>query len=116
MADLVKMECIPCKGDSPQVTEDEMKEYLPQIPEWQIITIDGERRLKRVYKFKNFARPLAFTNQVGEIAEEQDHHPKIVLEWGQVTIFWWTHAIGGLHRNDFVMAARCDSLFAKMMV
>jgi len=115
MTELVKMECIPCRGDSPQVIEAEVKEYLPQIPDWQLVSVDNERRLKRAYKFENFAGPLAFTNQVGGLAEEQDHHPQIILEWGKVTIWWWTHAIGGLHRNDFVMAARCDALYAKMM-
>jgi 4a-hydroxytetrahydrobiopterin dehydratase len=111
MTELVDMQCIPCRGDAPQVTEEEMKEYLPQVPEWQVITVDGERRLKRAYKFKNFAAPLAFTNKIGELAEEQDHHPLITLEWGKVTVSWWTHAIGGLHRNDFVMAAKCDEIF-----
>lgn len=111
MTELVDMQCTPCRGDAPQVTEEEMKEYLPQVPEWQVITVDGERRLKRTYKFKNFAAPLAFTNKIGELAEEQDHHPLITLEWGKVTVSWWTHAIGGLHRNDFVMAAKCDEIF-----
>ena len=115
MTELVKMECIPCRGDSPQMAEAELRGYLPQVPDWQVVSIDNERRLKRAYKFKNFAGPLAFTNQVGGLAEEQDHHPQIILEWGKVTISWWTHAIGGLHRNDFVMAARCDALYAKMM-
>jgi 4a-hydroxytetrahydrobiopterin dehydratase len=97
------------------VTQEEMEAYLPQIPEWQVVAVDGENRLKRTYKFKNFSGPLAFTNQVGELAEKEDHHPQIVLEWGRVLISWWTHAIGGLHRNDFIMAARCDRLFANMI-
>ncbi len=112
MTELAGMRCVPCRGDAPQVTEEELQEYLLQIPEWQVITVNGERRLKRAYKFKNFAAPLAFTNKVGELAEEQDHHPLITLEWGKITVSWWTHAIGGLHRNDFVMAAKCDGIFA----
>ena len=114
MTELVDMQCVPCRSDSPQVTQEEMQTYLPQIPDWQVIAVDGENRLKRTYKFKNFAGPLAFTQQVGELAEKEDHHPQIVLEWGKVTISWWTHSIGGLHRNDFVMAARCDQRYARM--
>ena len=115
MTELVDMQCVACRSDSPTVTQEEMEAYLPQIPEWQVVAVDGENRLKRAYKFKNFSGPLAFTNQVGELAEKEDHHPQIVLEWGRVMISWWTHAIGGLHRNDFIMAARCDRLFANMI-
>ena len=78
------------------------------MPEWQIVEQDGVKRLKRVFKFDDFAKALAFTNRVGEIAEEEDHHPVLVTEWGRVTVTWWTHKIGGLHRNDFVMAAKTD--------
>jgi 4a-hydroxytetrahydrobiopterin dehydratase len=68
------------------------------------------RWLERVFKFKNFAQALEFTNEVGAIAEEEDHHPLIVTEYGRVTVDWWTHVIGGLHKNDFVMAAKTDQL------
>jgi 4a-hydroxytetrahydrobiopterin dehydratase len=64
----------------------------------------------RRFRFKNFAQALAFTNQVGKIAEEQGHHPNILTEWGQVTVEWWTHVIQGLHQNDFIMAAKTDQL------
>lgn len=115
MTELVDMQCVPCRGDTLQVTREEMDAYQTQVPEWQIVEVEGEQRLKRAYKFKNFAAPLAFTNLIGSLAEEQDHHPRIVLEWGKVTISWWTHAIGGLHRNDFVMAAKCDQWYAKLI-
>jgi len=69
-------------------------------------------RLERAYKFKDFIAALAFTNKVGEIAEMEDHHPAILTEWGQVTLTWWTHTVKGLHLNDFIMAAKSDSVYA----
>jgi len=89
----------------------EINDLIKFIPEWKIIEIDGVRRLEHTYKFKNFLQALAFTNQVGEIAEEQDHHPMILTEWGKVTVSWWTHVVKGLHRNDFIMAAKCDAIY-----
>jgi 4a-hydroxytetrahydrobiopterin dehydratase len=75
-----------------------------------VVTKDGIKRLERSFKFNDFAEALAFTNQVGELAEKQGHHPDILTEWGKVTISWWTHAIKGLHKNDFIMAAKTDRL------
>lgn len=83
----------------------------PQIPEWMIIEVDGVQRLERVFKFKNFVEALDFTNKIGEIAEQEDHHPLIVTEWGKVTVQWWTHVVKGLHKNDFIMAAKTDELY-----
>jgi len=83
----------------------------PQVPEWQIKDVDGEKRLERIFKFEDFGQALAFTNKVGAIAEEQDHHPMIITEYGRVTVAWWTHVIGGLHKNDFIMAAKTDELY-----
>jgi 4a-hydroxytetrahydrobiopterin dehydratase len=84
---------------------------MPQLPDWQIVEIQGVKRLERLFKFRNFRESLAFTNQVGEIAEQEDHHPLIQTEWGRVTVNWWTHKIKGLHRNDFIMAAKTDELY-----
>ena len=108
MTSLAEMKCVPCQGGEPTVTEEEMAELKSEVPEWQIMEQDGVKKLKRVFKFDDFVQALAFTNQVGEIAEEEGHHPAMVTEWGRVTVTWWTHKIGGLHRNDFVMAARTD--------
>jgi 4a-hydroxytetrahydrobiopterin dehydratase len=83
----------------------------PQVPEWQVIQREGIKRLQRVFGFRNFAQALAFTNRVGEQAEKEGHHPALLTEWGKVTVTWWTHKIGGLHQNDFIMAARTDELF-----
>jgi 4a-hydroxytetrahydrobiopterin dehydratase len=109
---LAKGVCEPCRKGAPKVTDAEVAELHPQVPEWRIEERDGERRLERVFGFPDFAQALAFTNRVGAVAEEQGHHPALLTEWGRVTVGWWTHKIGGLHRNDFVMAARTDELFA----
>jgi len=89
-----------------------MAEFLPQVPDWQIVEREGVQRLERVFKFKNFSQALAFTNRVGELAEAEGHHPALLTEWGKVTVTWWTHKIRGLHRNDFIMAAKTDKLYS----
>jgi 4a-hydroxytetrahydrobiopterin dehydratase len=104
------MKCVACRRGEPTLTQERITELLPQIPQWRVIEVDGEKRLERVFKFKDFAEALAFMNRVGDIAEEEDHHPMLVTEYGRVTVTWWTHIIGGLHQNDFIMAARTDQL------
>ncbi|TMC20180.1 MAG: 4a-hydroxytetrahydrobiopterin dehydratase [Chloroflexi bacterium] len=111
MEKLDQMKCEACRSDSPKVTDEEAATYLKDIPEWVILEKDGIRRLERVFKFSNFVKALAFTNSVGVIAELEGHHPAILTEWGKVTIAWWTHAIGGLHKNDFIMAAKTDQAY-----
>ena len=110
MSGLVAQKCTACRRDSPLVTEAEVQELKPEIPRWTLLERDGIRRLERVFKFVNFADALAFTNRVGELAEEEGHHPAILTEWGRVTVTLWTHKIRGLHRNDFVMAAKIDAM------
>lgn len=112
MSALSQLKCAACRPDSPRATEQEMQQWLPQIPEWHVIEREGVPQLTRSYKFKNFAEALAFTNRVGELAEQQDHHPALLTEYGKVTVRWWTHAIRGLHRNDFIMAAKTDAEYA----
>lgn len=96
----------------PPVTGAELERFRAQVPEWQIVEQAGVMRLQREFRFRNFATALAFTNRVGELAETAGHHPALLTEWGRVTVQWWTHKIGGLHRNDFIMAARTDELVA----
>ena len=110
--DLLKdMKCQACRQDSPRVTEQEIKELQPQLPEWALVERSGIPRLERVYGFDNFANALLFTNKVGVVAEQEGHHPALLTEWGRVTVTWWTHVISGLHRNDFIMAAKTDLLY-----
>lgn len=110
MSTLAAATCVACRRDAPQVTEAEIVELLPEIPDWKLIELDGIKRLRRVFTFDDFAQALAFTDGVGAIAEEQGHHPALLTEWGRTTVTWWTHKIKGLHRNDFVMAAKTDAL------
>lgn len=110
-AELTQMKCVPCRGGEPTLVEAEITELKPKVPVWSVVERDGIKHLERVFKFKNFAEALAFTNKVGEIAEAEGHHPAILTEWGRVTVTWWTHKIKGLHRNDFIMAAKTDRLY-----
>ncbi|MDH3976196.1 MAG: 4a-hydroxytetrahydrobiopterin dehydratase [Deltaproteobacteria bacterium] len=110
MSGMSENKCEPCREGSSQVTEKEMQDILPQIPEWEIVDVEGIKRLKRTFFFDDFAKALNFTNRVGAIAEEEGHHPEIITGWGKVTVSWWTHKIKGLHVNDFVMAAKTDGL------
>jgi len=109
--ELAAMKCQACRAGAPQVTGEEREELLALVPDWSVVEKDGVDRLKRSFDFDDFAQALAFTNRVGEAAEEADHHPAILTEWGEVTVTWWTHKIGGLHRNDFIMAAKTDRLY-----
>jgi len=112
MEPLLKEKCTACRRDSPRVTEAEIQELQPQIPEWKLVERNDIERLERVFPFANFAGALDFTNRVGALAEEEGHHPVILTEWGRVTVGLWTHKIRGLHRNDFIIAAKIDSLNA----
>ncbi len=103
--------CIPCEGGVAPADDAEIAEYLAQIQGWQVLEVDGVKRLTKSFLFRNFAHALAFTNRVGEQAEKEGHHPALLTEWGKVTATWWTHSIGGLHKNDFIMAARTDEVF-----
>ena len=110
MEDLAKIKCTACRVGEPTVTDAEVAELHPQVPEWKIVEKDGIKRIERSFKFKDFLEALNFTNKIGEIAEEEGHHPGIMTEWGRVRVEWWTHKIKGLHRNDFLMAAKTDRL------
>jgi 4a-hydroxytetrahydrobiopterin dehydratase len=107
---LVRMTCVACRRGEPTVTDAEIARLQPQIPDWELIEVGGVRRLQRVFTFGDFGAALAFTNRVGDLAERESHHPALLTEWGRVTVTWWTHKIEGLHRNDFIMAAKTDEL------
>ena len=110
MNNLTDKTCTACRAGAPLATPQETANDLAQLPGWQLTVVDGIDQLQKTFTFKNFARALEFTNQVGAIAEEENHHPAIVTEWGMVTVSWWTHKIGGLHANDFIMAAKTDQI------
>ena len=110
MSALSQASCEVCRIGAPKVTESEAQELMKQIPEWSLIEVDDIQQLERHYKFKNFVKAMAFANQLAEVAEAEGHHPGMLVEWGKVTVSWWSHSIKGLHNNDFVMAAKTDAL------
>jgi 4a-hydroxytetrahydrobiopterin dehydratase len=109
---LARERCVPCRAGAPPLTDGDIAALRPELPDWRVVEREGIRRLERVYAFPDFAAALAFTNRVGAVAEAEAHHPALMTEWGRVSVAWWTHAIGGLHRNDFVMAAKTDALYS----
>ncbi|HLA25286.1 MAG TPA: 4a-hydroxytetrahydrobiopterin dehydratase [bacterium] len=112
MAELAKQTCVACRGGEPPMSDVEIRQMRSEVPNWTVEERDGIKRLERVFRFDDFTQALAFTDRVGEIAEAQGHHPALLTEWGRVTVTWWTHKIKGLHRNDFIMAAKSDELYA----
>ena len=113
MVQLRREKCVACRVDSPRVTDEEVTEFQPVIPEWTITSESGMPHLERTYKFDDFSKAMTFANGIGEAAEEEDHHPRLTVEWGRVNVAWWTHKIRGLHRNDFIMAAKSDVIFSQ---
>ena len=112
MSTLSAERCVACRRDSPRVTEAEVADLRRQVPDWHLVERDGIARLERTFEVPTFADALTFTNRVGALAEQEGHHPALLTEWGRVTVTWWTHKIRGLHRNDFIMAAKTDALAA----
>ena len=93
-----------------KLTAVEIADLLPQVPGWSVITEDGMSRLNREFSFDDFAEALSFTNRIGQLAEEADHHPRLVTEWGRVTVTWWSHSEGGMVAADIEMAKKVDAL------
>ena len=108
MSDLASKECVPCRGGVPPRTGDELLPYHTQLGGgWEVAE---DHQLEKTYEFDDFRQALDYTNKVGEMAEEQGHHPDIYLAWGVVKVTIWTHKIDGLTESDFVFAAKCDRL------
>ena len=113
MSALAGERCVVCRPGALRMTAEQIDALKPEIPQWSVVEREGILKLERVFSFANFVEALAFTNAIGAIAEADGHHPALTTEWGRVTVGWWTHAIGGLHRNDFVMAAKTDERYAR---
>lgn len=107
MSGLSSKECVPCRGGVPPLHGEEIAKLLPELSGWEVV---NEHHLKKKYKFSDFRESLAFVNRVGELAEEQGHHPDISFGWGQAEISIWTHKINGLTESDFILAAKIDNL------
>lgn len=109
--ELKNAKCVECRSDAPGVSKEEIEAFQEQFSGWQVLEIDGEPRVQREYSFPDFQAALDFTNQIGAIAEAENHHPAITTEYGKVTVGWWTHTIKNIHRNDLIMAAKTEDLF-----
>ena len=110
MNQLTSKSCEACRVGAPLATEEEINHFMQQLPNWSIVEEDEVKRLKRMFIFDNFADAVAFTQKVATLAEDENHHPSILTEWGKVSVYWWSHKIQGLHINDFIMAAKTDQL------
>jgi len=111
VSELANTSCEACRVGAPLLSANELTRLLSDIPDWQVKDVDGIQQLQRVFIFPNFIQAMAFANKVGLLAETQGHHPALLVEWGRVTVDWWSHKIKGLHKNDVVMAAKTDLAF-----
>ncbi len=103
--DLTQKKCVPCEGGVPPIRGDALKEYLAQVPSgWEVM--EEEEKIRKEFKFKDFKEAIDFVVKVAKLAEEEGHHPDIFIFYSRVIIELWTHAIGGLSENDFIMAAK----------
>lgn len=107
MTELAERQCVPCRGGVPPLTAEEIQPLIAELRDWQVI---GGHHLQKTYGFKNFRETLDFVNRIGELAEEQGHHPDICFGWGKADVTIWTHKIDGLTESDFVLAAKIDRL------
>jgi 4a-hydroxytetrahydrobiopterin dehydratase len=111
--DLTQSACVPCRGGVPPLTRAEIIPLQSEVPEWEVVEREGILILTREFGFKNFRQALDFAIAVGELAEREQHHPDLHVAWGKVRVDTWTHKIRGLHRNDFILAAKTDALYAE---
>ena len=109
MSDLASHTCEACRIDAPIVSDNEASMLIKEIEGWDLIN-DGIKKLKKEFSFSNYSDSVDFSNKVADMAEQEDHHPQIILEWGKVTVIWWSHKIKGLHKNDFICAAKTNSI------
>jgi len=107
---LTQSTCVPCRGGVPVLTDAEIAQFMPEVPAWNVVDRDGIKRLRRVFSFPDFKSAMAFAVAVGELAEREQHHPDLLVAWGKVEVETWTHKIGGLHQNDFILAAKVNEL------
>ena len=110
MNDLSSQSCEACQIDAPKVPQDQIQILLSEINGWVLIE-EPINKIQKIFSFKSYKDSVDFSNKVASLADDEDHHPKIVLEWGKVTVIWWSHKIEGLHKNDFICAAKTDKLF-----
>ena len=106
--------CVACQPNAEPASQGEIDTFLADNPNWSLIAKEDIKCIERIYTFDNFQEALRFTNLVGEVAEQEGHHPEITVEWGRVRVQWWSHKIANLHLNDLILAERCDQRYARM--
>ena len=111
MEALKKLEFNPNVKQRQLLSQGDIEILQKEIPLWEVVIVEKESRLTHQFKFKNFITALSFTQKIGELAENFNHHPSICLEWGKASVTWWTHSIGGLHQNDFIMAYKTQEIY-----
>jgi 4a-hydroxytetrahydrobiopterin dehydratase len=109
--ELASESCTACDPDARRATATDMAELLPATPGWEILEQEGIPKLYRRFPMPDFATAMAFANRIAELAAEADHHPELRVRYERVTVRWWTHKLKGLHRNDFIMAAKTNEIF-----
>lgn len=113
MDNLAQEHCVPINASSLRLDEGEAGNLLAELAGWKIYRKENEPRLEKSFKFADFKQALEFTDQLGQLADVENHHPALLTEWGSVTVTWWTHRIKNLHRNDFIMAAKTEAVYSK---
>ena len=108
-SDLTHKHCIPCEGGVPSLTHQQVSAYADHIPGWEIV-VEKELKIRRKFSFKSFNKAIEFVNEVATLAEQEHHHPDILINYNKVTLILWTHAIGGLSENDMILAAKIQTL------
>ena len=111
--EFLKQNCVPVSSAEDALKDDQIAELKGYIPDWEMVEAEDGRHLKREFEFEDFVKALQFAQFIGERAELQQHHPRLVVEWGQVTVEWWTHEVSGLHTNDFIMAVKTDNVYER---
>jgi 4a-hydroxytetrahydrobiopterin dehydratase len=111
MAVLAELKCTTCTTGDDAMNEQEIKAFLKDVPDWELVRNDSVDKLRRLFEFRDYSSAVDFTVQVAALAETADHHPSIQLEWGKTIVTWWTHTVNGLHKNDFIMAAKTSRAY-----
>lgn len=111
MSGIYELSCEACRVGAEPLTDTEIETFKSEIPNWELFEEDDMKRIRRQFNFDNFKQSIDFTNSVAKIAEENGHHPSILTEWGKVTVTYWSHKIRGLHKSDFIMAAKTDKIY-----